>query len=439
MGNVVDYRAIQCYCSREYNFTLKGTLLMDRRVRLPLRTIGVLREFTIRPYCTQPELQDALGISPPTVFRAVEQLRELGILKDGDGIPSEARGRPPTSLELQPNSLCIISMVIRTDQSWIYLVDEHGQVRYSETIKVSGDDPYERALHQYTEKIEKVASIARNDFAVTAGVGVSFGGSVDPQTGLLTKPSRFPDWHDRPLAKDLSGRTGFPCKVDNDTIALARAVLWFSPADLPSSFLLLSIDFGLGVGLCMDGHIYTGEHRRVSAGLAHTTAFGWSDKKCHCGRIVCLETVLSIPGVIRQARETGVTLEDTENPRSIKPIEILERLAKDGQESAREVLVKTAQRLGVVGWTVARVLDLPMIVFAGGLIASSDVFWEGLQEELERQGGYSEERLIEKRLRDVVRSSYPEALAAAAVALDGLYQSRELIVFEKSGASVAGS
>jgi hypothetical protein len=62
----------------------------------------------------------------------------------------------------------------------------------------------------------------------------------------------------------------------------------------------------------------------------------------------------------------------------------------------------------------------------------------GLQEELERQDAYSEERLIEKRLRDVVRSSYPEALAATAVALDGLYQSRELIVFEKSGAPVAG-
>jgi predicted NBD/HSP70 family sugar kinase len=149
--------------------------------------------------------------------------------------------------------------------------------------------------------------------------------------------------------------------------------------------------------------------------------------------------VLSIPGVIRQARETGVTLEDTENPRSIKPIEILERLAKDGQESARDILIRTSQRLGVVGWTVARILDLPMIVFAGGLIASSDVFWVGLQEELERQDAYSEERLIGKRLRDVVSSSYPEALAATAVALDGLYQSREVIVFEKSGASVAGS
>jgi predicted NBD/HSP70 family sugar kinase len=405
---------------------------MDRRVRLPLRTIGVLREFTIRPYSTQPELQDALGISPPTVFRAVEQLRELGILKEGDGIPSEARGRPPIALELQPNGLCVISLVIRSDQSWIYLVDAHGQVHHSDTIEISGDDPYEEALHQYTEQIEKFATYARNGYSVTAGVGISFGGSVDSSTGVLTKPSRFPDWRDRPLVEDLSKRTGFPCMVDNDTIALTRAVLWFSPADLPSSFLLLSIDFGLGVGFCFDGQIYTGENRRVSSGLAHTAAFGWSEEKCHCGRVGCLEMVLSIPGVIRQALESGVALIDTENPRSITPIETLERLAKEGEESALKILIRTAQRLGVVGWTVARVLDLPMIVFAGGLIASSQVLWTGLQEELKRQTEYSERPPIWTRLHDVVRSSHPEALAATAVALDGLYQSRELVVFERN-------
>jgi predicted NBD/HSP70 family sugar kinase len=405
---------------------------MDRRVRLPLRTIGVLREFTIRPYSTQPELQEALGISPPTVFRAVEQLRELGILKEGDGIPSEARGRPPTALELQPNGLCVISLVIRSDQSWIHLVDAHGQVHHSNTIEISGDDPYEEALRQYTQQIDTFASIARDGYSVTAGIGISFGGSVDSTTGLLTRPSRFPDWRDRRLVDDLSDRTGLPCKVDNDTIALTRAVLWFSAADLPSSFLLLSIDFGLGVGFCFDGQIYTGKNRRVSAGLAHTAAFGWSDKKCHCGRVGCLEMVLSIPAVISQAIENGVALVGTENPRSITPIETLERLAQEGDESARKVLIRTAQRLGVVGWSVARVLDLPMIVFAGGLIASSEVFWMGVQEELKRQAEYSERPPIWIRLHDVVGSSYPEALAATAVALDGLYQSRELVVFERN-------
>ncbi len=412
---------------------------MYRRVRLPLRTIGVLREFTIRSYSTQPELQNALSISPPTVFRAVEQLRELGILKEGDGIPSEARGRPPIALELKSNGLCVISLVIRSDKSWIYLVDAHGNVHHSNTIEISGDDPYEEALSLYTEEIEKLAKLACESFSVTAGVGISFGGSVDSTTGLLTKPSRFPDWRGRPLMEEISERTDFPCKVDNDTIALTRAVLWFSPADLPSSFLLLSVDFGLGVGFCFDGQIYTGENRRVSSGLAHTAAFGWSEEKCHCGRVGCLEMVLSIPGVISQAIENGVALIDTRNPRSIMPIETLESLAKEGEGSEREILIRTAQRLGVVGWTVAHVLDLPMIVFAGGLIASSEVLWMGLQEELKRQAEYSEKPLIWMRLHEVVRSNHPEALAAAAVALDGLYQSRELVVFESNNTTTVGS
>lgn len=401
-----------------------------KKVILPTRTVDILREFTMRHVRTQPELQSLLGISPPTAFRAVNQLREMGVLHDGEGISPDGRGRPATTLELQPSGLCIFALVIRSDETHLYLIDALGNIKKSVQIDVTSTDSYQSAVEKYAQEINQLLDVASQSFAVTTGIGVSFAGWVDAKTGIISTPSKFLDWHNRDLAQDLAKLTNLQCFIENDAVSLTRATFWFSPKEIPDSFALLYIDVGLGTGFCFHQEIYTGRNH-ISAGLAHTNLFGWSDERCHCGRTGCLETVLTIGSAIRQSARQGFRLSEKEPLVTTKNLIALEQAARAGNPTALAVLDDLGKKAAVVGASVCRILDLPMIVYAGGLPELSEVFWTSLTKEMEAQTSSLIDPVISYRLYDVLEHDLPEALGASAVALGGLYRSRSVILLKE--------
>jgi predicted NBD/HSP70 family sugar kinase len=396
-----------------------------KKIILPNRAVDILREFTMRPIRTQPELQSLLGISPPTAFRAVDQLRDMGILHNGEGILPDGRGRPPTTIELDPKGLCIFALVIRTDETQLYLIDALGHIQESITIDVTSTAAYESAIEKYSTEIQRLLVLATQSFAVTAGIGVSFAGWVDTKSGIIKAPSRFLDWHNRDLARDLSNNTGLQCFIDNDAVSLTRATFWFSPKQIPNSFALIYIDFGLGTGFCFQNQIYTGQSH-ISAGLAHTNLFGWSNTPCHCGQIGCLETVLSIPSVIKQAEALNINLQRIDPFISTKTLLALDREARTGNQAALELLNDVGKKAGIAGASLCRILDLPMIVFAGGLFDLSEVLWESVEDEMSNQNAFINSSISWYRLKEVLEHELPEALGGSAVALGGLYKSKSV-------------
>lgn len=398
-------------------------------ILLPIRTVDILRQFTMRPTRTQPELQSSLGISPPTAYRSVDQLRELGVINDGAGLTHNGRGRPATSIALNPQGMCVFTLVIKSDDSRLYLMDALGQVRESISIPVISTDLYETAVEQYAVEINRLLHKVSQSFAVIAGIGVSFGGRVNTSMGTIGTPSRFPDWHNRPLAHDISQRTGLPCFIDNDTISLTRASFWFSPKLRADSFALLYMDFGLGTGFCINKEIYTGRNH-VASGLGHTNLFGWSTEQCRCGRTGCLETVITIPAVIKQAQKRNIPMGEFEPVISTATLIALEQQAQAGNSLMGAIFEDVGQKAGILAASLCRIFDLPAIVFAGGLIDNSKIFMAALHKEMQRQSSLLTLPVSWWSVRDLFANDFPEALGGAAVALAGLYHSRVLTVLE---------
>lgn len=401
-----------------------------QQITLPLRAVDILREFTLRSERTQPELQSVLGISPPTAFRAVDQLRKLGLIEDGEGVFSDGQGRPATSLQLNPKGLCVFALAIRSDESHLYLVDALGKIHTSVRIPVSADGRYVDAVDRYAAEILSLLPEASANYALTPGVGISFAGSVDPDAGEITTPSRFVDWRHKPIAADLASRVELPCAVENDATALSQATLWFGSQPLPDSYVLLYIDFGLGTGYCFDGRPYRG-HNYVASGLAHMNMFGWSQERCHCGRVGCLETVLSIPGVVKQAKNYVDSISRLSRPEMIEILENLERAAQMGELEAYQILAESGKKAGMVGSRLARMLDLGAVIFAGILTETSETFWKAIQTEMAQQVDGSTPAPVWWKLTDLLQNQFPEALGATAVAMANLYLSRKVTVLKE--------
>lgn len=88
--------------------------------------------------------------------------------------------------------------------------------------------------------------------------GVSCGGPLNSETGVIMRPPNLPDWDNVPLADIVSNELGIPCKVRNDADACALAEWQFGAGRGTKNMIFLTFGTGMGAGLILDGKLYSG-------------------------------------------------------------------------------------------------------------------------------------------------------------------------------------
>ena len=88
--------------------------------------------------------------------------------------------------------------------------------------------------------------------------GVSCGGPLDCEKGIIMRPPNLPDWDNVPLADIVKEKLGFPCKVRNDADACALAEWKFGAGKGTKNMIFLTFGTGMGAGLILDGKLYSG-------------------------------------------------------------------------------------------------------------------------------------------------------------------------------------
>ena len=88
--------------------------------------------------------------------------------------------------------------------------------------------------------------------------GVSCGGPLDPEKGIIMCPPNLPDWDNVPLADIIKNELGFPCKVRNDADACALAEWQFGAGKGTRNMIFLTFGTGMGAGFILDSKLYSG-------------------------------------------------------------------------------------------------------------------------------------------------------------------------------------
>ncbi len=88
--------------------------------------------------------------------------------------------------------------------------------------------------------------------------GVSCGGPLNSETGVIMRPPNLPDWDNVPLADIVSRELGIPCKIRNDADACALAEWQFGAGRGAKNMIFLTFGTGMGAGLILDGRLYSG-------------------------------------------------------------------------------------------------------------------------------------------------------------------------------------
>ena len=90
------------------------------------------------------------------------------------------------------------------------------------------------------------------------GIGISCGGPLDEELGIIQSPPNLPGWDNVHITEMLGKRFSVPVKLRNDANACALAEWRFGAGKGTRNMVFLTFGTGLGAGLILDGKLYSG-------------------------------------------------------------------------------------------------------------------------------------------------------------------------------------
>lgn len=249
---------------------------------------------------SRADLAKSLGLSQPTAGKIADELIELGAVEEIEDGETEHRagtrsisppklGRPGRMLRLnrdRPRFLAIQLGISETSLAALP-VGAEPEDRWAVQVKTpSSAEEWVRQLGQAATKIP------RNDFW---GALISVPGIVDePAARVLFSPNLH--WTERVSLPQLVRQVwNVPVELVQEERALALGHQ--SVAAESEDFLL--VDFGEGVGgaVVLGGRLYANP-TPITGELGHTRVLG-NSRPCGCGAVGCVETLVSIRGLLQ--------------------------------------------------------------------------------------------------------------------------------------------
>lgn len=198
-----------------------------------------------------------------------------------------------------------------------------------------------------------------------AGIGVGVPGPVSID-GIVPHTANL-GWGYKEVTKELTERTGLPCKAGNDANVAALGEMWMGGAKGHKDVLLLTLGTGVGGGIIVDGKILTGAHG-AGGEIGHIHVEDQIEEHCGCGNQGCLEQFASATGIARLAR---VALAESDEPSLLRGEEVTAKAVfdalKEGDELAKRVVERFGKYLGTAISVMAGILDPEVIVIGGGV------------------------------------------------------------------------
>jgi N-acetylglucosamine repressor len=300
-------------------------------------------------------------------------IREGWITETGTG-PARA-GRPPVLYGLNPKKYLTLIMDINRHDTQLVIFDLHNQLVTRRKIDIRLDDSatFLEELFTATDNFLKSNQISTDQLW---GIGVSMPGLINSSQGInLTYPNLTPPG--MPLVSYLRKHFELPVYLFNDTKATTIGEHRFGFAVDKSQVLTINIDWGVGLGIVINGEVFNGASG-FAGELGHIQVKP-DGLLCHCGKIGCLDTITSAMALIRQAKEgiasgkATILLQIVNNNLDILDTSHIIEAVHAGDEFSIDLLSTVGTELGK-GLATAVHLFNPEVIIVGGLLAEAGPF-----------------------------------------------------------------
>lgn len=249
------------------------------------------------------------------------------------------------------------------------LVDQ-GRVVVHHRIPTTGH----ASAHAFADAVARTARDLWQPHDTPRAVGIG-APNANQLTGLIEQAPNLPWKEDVPLARMLSERLDLPAVLGNDANAAALGEWRYGAGRGMNDLLVVTLGTGVGSGFIVNGKLVLG-HAGNAGELGHTTLLP-GGRACTCGRAGCLETYVSIRGMIATYTELGGSNDVTE-------VHTIAERARTGEAAARACFDRTAAHLAVGLANAVCATGPQRIVLFGGIARSGELLMAPLHAHFDR-------------------------------------------------------
>ncbi|MEN6550297.1 MAG: ROK family transcriptional regulator [Candidatus Cryosericum sp.] len=319
-------------------------------------TSTILRTIYETSDLSRADLVRLTGLTAPTISRIVSFLVEQGVVTESPGTSSGV-GRKPVVLRFNGRSRYIVAI----DFSWarvrVALMDLGGGILDHTERIVDAHGPIKTEFEKVFESVQELLNRHRGIRII--GMGFSAPGLINSEAGVVISVPNFPSIRNLQVRQLLQSRFGFPTFVANDANAEAVAEKFFGQGRDTSDFVLVHLGYGIGAGIIVGGHLYTGNFG-VSGEIGHTSVDRRHGKWCDCGNRGCLELYAGLRAIIEDcSAQAGRQLSFAE----------IEDLAGQGDAGILAVLKEKGELVGYIMVNLVNTLAPQRIIFTGQVAA----------------------------------------------------------------------
>lgn len=213
--------------------------------------------------------------------------------------------------------------------------------------------------------------------------GVSCGGPLNADTGVIMCPPNLPDWDNVPLADTVTESLGIPCKVRNDADACALAEWQFGAGKGTKNMIFLTFGTGMGAGLILDGKLYSGTNGTAGE-VGHIRLD--ADGPVAYGKAGSFEGFCSGAGIAAMAKKMlSIYNGTTTIPRDNVTAKSIADAAVRGDKLANAIYRRCGEKLGLGISILIDILNPEKIVIGSIFQRSGHLLIESMEETIKKE------------------------------------------------------
>jgi len=324
-----------------------------------------------------------LKISAPKTLELINTLAESGILEQNEK-GSSIGGRKPILNKLKSNTFFILCVEVELFRIKMTIVDNTNTFVYasSSSFLLTKDWSSAIELNRLLADFIQLSGIA---WSSILAIGISMPGLINTNSGRNHTYMMNQDEH-IPLEAYISTQFGKPTFLINDVKSAAIAELKFGLAKGRKDVLVILMDWGIGLGVIMDGQLRNGT-AGFSGEMGHMP-FVEDGTLCYCGKKGCLETVASGIALVRMAKEGIQSGQDSllnelpeQEIENIEPHQVIEA-ANKGDQYAISILSFIGEKLGKGIATLVQLFNPELIILSGKIAEANQYITIPIQQAI---------------------------------------------------------
>ena len=206
---------------------------------------------------SRADLARKMGLSRAAISSIVNDLLAIDVIREAANGPSTG-GRRAVLLEVNPECGYILGVDMGATHLGLVLADFSARViaeeEFSFDVSLGPDSCLKIVDQQVSSFLEK------NEFSLDdiVAIGVGVPGPVVSDAGGVIAPPIMPGWDKFPIRSHLESLWGHPITLNNDSELGALGEWAYGAGRAEQDLLYIKVGYGIGAGLLLNGHIYSG-------------------------------------------------------------------------------------------------------------------------------------------------------------------------------------